>query len=108
MSFNTKKQHNFDPEDFEVTDFPWDNPLRMVAEQDMALAIAIVRKYGGVNMYVPQFETICDGPKRRMTVRFLKAGEKTVVISEKTGFSQQKVRQIRRDELPEDGEEQPA
>ena len=107
-SFNSKKKLGFKPEDYRMDDFPWDHPLRMVAALNMGLAVSIIQKYGGVNMYVPQFETICEGPKRRLTKTLLAEGYKTSIIAEKVGFSPQKVRQIRRDEYPEDVSEQPA
>lgn len=99
-SFNSKKQLYFQPEDYDITDFPWDHPLRVVAANNMALALALIKKYGGVNMYVPQFETICEGPKRRLAIKMLHEGDTTAVIAERVGFSAQKVRQIRRDECP--------
>ena len=49
-SFNSKKQLGFKPEDYQLTDFTWDHPLRMIAEIDMSVALDIIGRYGCVNI----------------------------------------------------------
>ena len=91
------------PKNTGVEDFPDDSLIRFIAEHDIALALAVCSKFGGIEEYIPKRDTIDRIIVHRYIISRLDKMENARTIARSVNLGVSQVTRIIRRHLDKEG-----